>query len=98
VTEQPRAILLAAGYRPVEIDPDGLCCGAAGVYSVLRPETSHQLGVQKADQVRGSGAMIVASANPGCEMQLRSHLPPSVKVAHPVELYWEALEAERSAR
>lgn len=98
VTEQPRAILLAAGYRPVEIDPDGLCCGAAGVYSVLRPGTSHQLGVQKADQVRGSGAMIVASANPGCEMQLRSHLPPSVKVAHPVELYWAALEAERMGR
>lgn len=93
-----RDIVRAAGYTPVEIDPDGLCCGAAGVYSVLRPGTSHQLGVQKADQVRESGAMIVASANPGCEMQLRSHLPPSVKVAHPVELYWEALEAERSAR
>lgn len=98
VTEQPRSILRAAGYRPREVDPDGLCCGAAGVYSVLRPETSHRLGIQKADQVQGSGAMIVASANPGCEMQLRSHLPTSIKVAHPVELYWEALLAEGAAR
>jgi glycolate oxidase iron-sulfur subunit len=98
VTEQPRSILRAAGYRPREIDPDGLCCGAAGVYSVLRPETSHRLGIQKADQVQASGAMIVASANPGCEMQLRSHLSTSIKVAHPVELYWEAFLAERVAR
>jgi Fe-S oxidoreductase len=33
----------------------------------------------------------VASANPGCEMQLRSHLPAHFRIAHPVELYWEAL-------
>ncbi|MDH3540013.1 MAG: (Fe-S)-binding protein, partial [Acidimicrobiia bacterium] len=34
VVEQPRAILRAAGYRPVEIDPEGRCCGAAGLYSL----------------------------------------------------------------
>lgn len=98
VTELPRAILRAAGYEPLEIDPDGLCCGAAGIYSLLRPEAAHQLGTQKADQVLGSAAMIVASANPGCEMQLRSHLPSSIRVAHPVELYWEAFLAERAVR
>jgi glycolate oxidase iron-sulfur subunit len=91
IVAPPREILCAAGHTPVEIDEDGLCCGAAGVYSLLRPGASHQLGVRKAEQVRESGAMIVASANPGCEMQLRSHLPRSVRVAHPVELYWEAL-------
>lgn len=91
ISAQPRAILRAAGYTPVEIDPDGLCCGAAGIYSVLRPGTSAQLGERKADQVRGSGCETVASANPGCEMQLRSSLGPGYRVAHPVELYWEAL-------
>ncbi len=87
----PRQILSAAGYRPVEIDPDGLCCGAAGVYSVLRPDTSHELGTRKAEQVISTGAMVVSSANPGCEMQLRSHLDGKARVAHPVELYWQAI-------
>ena len=92
ITAEPRAVVRAAGYRPVEIDPDGMCCGAAGIYSVLRPETSAALGSQKADQVQATGTRLVASANPGCEMQLRSHLGPDYRVAHPVELYWEALQ------
>ena len=91
VTGAPRAILRAAGYRPVEIDPDGICCGAAGIYSILYPEASERLGAQKAQQVRGSGATVVASANPGCEMQLRAHLGKGFRVEHPIELYRQAL-------
>lgn len=82
---------MAAGYVPVEIDEFGMCCGAAGIYSVMNAEASHRLGHQKAAQIEGSGATLVASANPGCEMQLRSHLRGPFRVAHPVELYWEAL-------
>jgi glycolate oxidase iron-sulfur subunit len=91
IVREPRRILEAAGYRPVEIDPAGMCCGAAGIYMVLQAETSNVLGLQKADQVRAAGAALVASANPGCEMQLRSHLGAAFRIAHPVELYWEAL-------
>lgn len=91
ITAAPRRILTAAGFQPVEIDPDGLCCGAAGIYSLLRPEASTELGRRKARQVAASGSRIVASANPGCEMQLRSHLDSSYLIAHPVELYWKAL-------
>jgi glycolate oxidase iron-sulfur subunit len=87
----PRSILTAAGYTTVEIDPDGICCGAAGIYSLLRPEASAELGRRKADQVRASGAHLVASANPGCELQLRSHLGDGYRIAHPIELYLEAL-------
>jgi glycolate oxidase iron-sulfur subunit len=87
----PRTILTAAGYTPVEIDPDGLCCGAAGIYSLLRPAASAELGRRKADQVRASGTTLVASANPGCELQLRSQLGATHRIAHPIELYLEAL-------
>lgn len=87
----PRTILTAAGYETVEIDPDGICCGAAGIYSLLRPEASSELGRRKADQVRASGSTLVASANPGCELQLRSQLGGTYRIAHPIELYWEAL-------
>ena len=40
IVREPRRILEAAGYRPVEIDPAGMCCGAAGIYMVLEAETS----------------------------------------------------------
>ena len=91
IVEAPRRIVSAAGYRPIETDPDGLCCGAAGIYSVLQPAMSQALGEKKADQVRGTSAAMVASANPGCEMQLRGHLGSGYEIAHPVELYWRAL-------
>lgn len=93
ITAEPRAILRAAGLEPVEIDPDGLCCGAAGIYSVLRPTASAELGTQKAAQVRAVAVSAVASANPGCEMQLRSYLDGDVRVAHPIEWYLERLNA-----
>ncbi len=92
IVAAPRAIVRAAGYEPVEIDPDGLCCGAAGLYLTQQPAMADELGRRKAAQIAGAGALIVASANPGCEMQLRFHLEAGYRIAHPVELYWEALQ------
>lgn len=95
-TRAPRVILEAAGYEPVDVDPTGLCCGAAGIYSLLHSEASAELGRRKAAEVGGTGATLVASANPGCEMQLRQYLDDWYRVAHPIELYLEALaEVER---
>lgn len=93
-TDAPRRILAAAGYRPVDVDPAGMCCGAAGIYSLTQPEASAELGRRKAEEVGSTGSTLVASANPGCEMQLRRHLPGWYRVAHPVELYARALAAE----
>jgi glycolate oxidase iron-sulfur subunit len=97
VVEEPRMILRAAGYDAIEIDSHGMCCGAAGAYQLKHPDASAELGRTKAEQVLESAAPIVASANPGCEMQLRSYLGDAVRVAHPVELYWEAVEANLAA-
>jgi glycolate oxidase iron-sulfur subunit len=94
VVAEPRAILAAAGYDVVETDPVGLCCGAAGLYTILQPEASERLGQQKAEQVRSTGVEKVASANPGCEMQLRSHLGAGIEIKHPIEWYLEALAGE----
>jgi glycolate oxidase iron-sulfur subunit len=92
VTWEPRHLLEAAGHQVVEIDGAGMCCGAAGLYSMLQPEASGRLGEQKAAQVRATGLMRVASANPGCEMQLRAHLGEGFIIAHPIEWYLRALE------
>ncbi len=91
VTTEPRLILEAAGYEVIESDPSGFCCGAAGMYTVLQPENSEYLGRQKADQVRSTGTTLVASANPGCEMQLRAFLGDDYEIRHPIEWYYDAL-------
>ena len=67
-----------------------MCCGAAGVWSVSHPDESSRLGANKAEEIGRIDVEIVASANPGCEMQLRSHTK-AVRIAHPIELYAEAL-------
>ena len=90
IIEAPRVIVSAAGYQPLDL-ADDQCCGAAGLYSMLNPETARALGENKAAQIRLVGSTVVASANPGCEMQVRAHLENWYRVAHPVELYWEAI-------
>ena len=95
VVDEPRLILMAAGYEVVEIDSGGMCCGAAGLYTVNQPDTSAQLGELKAQQVRDSGAVLIASANPGCEMQLRAYLGANYEIRHPVEWYAEAIGSGR---
>lgn len=97
IVAQPRTVVRAAGYEPVEIDPVGMCCGAAGLYSVLHPETSAELGEKKAGQIRAVDADIVSSPNPGCEMQIRSMVGETHRVVHPIELYWESLSARGGA-
>ena len=43
---------------------------------------------------RSTGVKKVGSANPGCEMQLRSHLDDDYVVAHPIEWYMAAIEED----
>jgi glycolate oxidase iron-sulfur subunit len=93
VTAEPRRILEAGGYDVVEIDPAGMCCGAAGLYTILQPEASRELGNRKAAQIRSTGVSRVASANPGCEMQLRSSLGRGYEIGHPIEWYLRAIAA-----
>lgn len=80
----------------VELDDDGLCCGAGGAYSVLEPELAadiRDLKVQAIDRaVARSGARVVVSANPGCSMHLRGPLAErGIDVRHPIDVLAEAL-------
>ncbi len=84
--------LLGTAYDLVETDDDGLCCGAGGAYSALQPALSGQIRDRKAAALRramGESDAIVASANPGCMMQLRG---AGVDARHPADLLAEALD------
>jgi glycolate oxidase iron-sulfur subunit len=72
----------------VELDNDGLCCGAGGAYSALHPELAGPIRDRLVASVGRSGAPVVASANPGCAMHLTA---AGLRVRHPMELVAEAL-------
>jgi len=75
VFEQPRRLLAGIpGLEVVEVEEASLCCGSAGVYNLLHPETANQLGDRKVDNLLAAKADAVISANPGCLLQLMSGL------------------------
>jgi len=83
--------LLGGAYELVETADDGLCCGAGGAYSVLQPGLSRTIRERKAAALReaaGDDNPVVASANPGCVMQLRG---AGIDARHPADLAAEAL-------
>ena len=97
VTDAPYRIIEAAGYDAIAADAGGLCCGAAGAYQILHPSTGATLGRAKADRVIATNAAVVASANAGCEMQLRRFLGAGTRIAHPVEIYRDRLVASETS-
>jgi len=69
------------------------CCGAAGIYNLLQPELSRRVLQEKLAHIRDTGADILATGNPGCQMQIGAgaHLAGlKLRVCHPIELLDEA--------
>jgi glycolate oxidase iron-sulfur subunit len=90
ISEAPRTVLGAvSGVELVSLDEADVCCGSAGSYNLVEPAMSRRLLERKIANIRASGATCVASANPGCTLQIRSGLRAAgcdVEVLHPVEL------------
>ena len=95
IREQPRALLRAVpGLRVLDVPDGDRCCGAAGLYNVTEPELAGRLQRAKAEALASTGASVVASANPGCTMQIRAGLAAlgaEARVVHPVQLLDDAL-------
>jgi len=96
VAAQPRAILRAIpGVELAEIDDPGMCCGSAGIYNLVQPRAARELGERKARAILAAEPDVVATANPGCAVQLAAALRrlgrADVRIAHPAELVAEAV-------
>jgi glycolate oxidase iron-sulfur subunit len=76
----------------VELDDEGLCCGAGGAYAMTHPEMAGDIRRRKVDAIRRTGAPVVASANPGCILHLQA---AGLDVRHPFELIDEAVSDGR---
>ncbi len=90
VRSAPRKLLAAIpGVELREMRGADICCGSAGIYNVVENEMSMQVLTSKMKSVNATDAGIIATANPGCMLQLeagvRAH-GKQQKVMHVVEL------------
>ncbi len=90
IKDQPRQIIKSIpDVEYVEMPNADRCCGMAGTFSVYYYDLSKKIADKKVESIRSTGADIVVSSCPGCEIQLidstiRNKLP--VKVMHIMEL------------
>jgi glycolate oxidase iron-sulfur subunit len=90
IRDQPRALLKAIpGLALREIADPEICCGSAGIYSILNPEPARQLGDGKATSILATGAELLVTANPGCMMQVATsvqRLGRQIGLAHTAQV------------
>lgn len=88
----PVRAVLGRYFDVVELDDDGLCCGAGGAYSQQHPDIAGAVRERKVAAIERTDAGVVASANPGCTLHLRA---VGLDVRHPLEIVAEHLRDAR---
>jgi glycolate oxidase iron-sulfur subunit len=89
VSEPREALAQIPGLTLLEPAEQELCCGSAGIYNIVQPETAATLGDRKAQNVLATEPDAYASANPGCLVQVSAALRRAgraLPTVHPVEL------------
>ena len=99
ISHQPRQLLQQIPNLTLREPLDAaLCCGSAGVYNMLQPEIAQSLGQMKVNNLLNTGATLIASANPGCALQISQTLEKqkkSIALMHPMQLLDKSIKGER---
>jgi glycolate oxidase iron-sulfur subunit len=94
ITAQPRQVLRGIpNLKLVELPESTWCCGSAGVYNLIQPGMANDLLERKIGHIKQTGAGVVATANPGCLLQIMNgarRQGMALRVAHPITLLAEA--------
>lgn len=98
IVAPPLAVLAAIpDIALVPLADSDQCCGSAGIFSLVQPDVSTRVLAPKLARIAESGADVVATANPGCLMQIGGGLllaGSAVVARHPVELLAAAYARE----
>lgn len=89
VHAEPRDLLTKGGCELAEMFESDMCCGMGGSYSLKLPEISAPILRRKLENIRNTGAPLVAMDCPGCIMQIRGGFDKDgtpVRVRHTAEL------------
>jgi glycolate oxidase iron-sulfur subunit len=102
VANPPLAVLRAIpGLELVPLVESEMCCGSAGIYNLVEPETSDLVLQRKLTNIELAEPAVVATGNPGCLMQIGAGLlraGSSTRVAHPVDLLDWSYAVEKHER
>jgi glycolate dehydrogenase iron-sulfur subunit len=92
--EAPLKILGAvAELNFARLEGSDRCCGGAGIYNLLEPDLSGSVLAEKLLNIKAAGAKILATGNPGCQMQIGAGAMLAgmkLTVCHPIELLDES--------
>lgn len=95
ITREPMAVLAALpGVELVPLMDADQCCGSAGIYNLVEPDTSDAVLEPKLRNIADARVELLVSGNPGCLMQLGAGLlraGSATRAVHPVELLDAAL-------
>lgn len=98
ITRQPRALLeMLPGTTLVRLNESTWCCGSAGIYAITQPVQAEALLQRKVANIVDTGAAVLATANPGCHLQIARGLGEAgrpVEVVHPISLLARAYRRE----
>ncbi|MFN8515950.1 MAG: glycolate oxidase subunit GlcF [Chloroflexia bacterium] len=90
VRRQPRQVLRAIpGMEVLDIPEAEICCGSAGIYNLVEPDSAEVLGERKARNILDTRPELIATANPGCLLQINASLArlgETIPTVHPIEL------------
>src|ERR1700694_4190946 len=71
---------------------------SAGIYNLIQPESAAELGARKVVNVLSTKADLLASANPGCTLQIQKILRErgqKLRAAHPIEILDASISGTR---
>jgi len=98
----PRRLLAGVpGVEFREMPLSDLCCGSAGIYNVVENEMAMSVLEKKMQSVNSTGAEVIATANPGCMLQLEAGVRlhgRGQRVVHVVEILDEAYRNAEATR
>jgi len=90
IRSQPRELLAAIpGVKLTELADSDQCCGSAGVYNLLEPDSAREIGRRKVDAVLAAAPELLVSANPGCTLHIQMLLRErghAIRTAHVIEV------------
>ena len=99
VSASPLTVLAAVpGLELVPLTDADQCCGSAGIYNLEQPALAADVLAPKLRHIADTGANVVATGNPGCQMQIGGGLIRAgvkTRVVHPVELLWASYGGAR---
>ena len=89
IADEPRELIEMSGAKLKEMSHPCRCCGLGGSFNITDYDFSMEINRSKAEDIKNTGADIVATACPGCMIQIKDglhQLGENTKVVHVVEL------------